>query len=149
MKQKIMSIRFDHVDKNSGCTCNKCGQYIQNVWTVSFAGGLVMNYGIDCFEKVYKSGTLTAQGIKEFRKLLKSIQDHKEGCDKWKNITESEARANSEKWGMKLCIDDPDNAFYGCSFEEYREWMVNEFFGERFRQDEKALVRFRAAGFDV
>lgn len=147
MKQSIENIRFDRVGQNKGCTCDRCGQYIRNIWTVKFSGGMQIAFGIDCFERMYKSGSLTASGIKAFKKLLKRIQAHKESFEMWQTITEEEAIANYMGWIFP--IYDKDSAFYGMTFDEYREWMLNEFYAQRFREDEEALTKFRKFGFEI
>ena len=60
----IKRISFAHVGRNEGCLCDRCGQYIQNIVTVDYADGVRINYGRDCFDKLYKSGRLNAQGVK-------------------------------------------------------------------------------------
>lgn len=151
MKARITKIEFNHVGRNEGCQCDRCGQYIINVWTVQFGNGQTINFGIDCFEKVYKSGGLNAHGLKQFKKLLSRIQKHKEDHTKWLSMTEEQARADAAKVNVPLRIDtdDPYDSWYGKTFEEYKDWMLNEWYGERFREDEQVLEKFRKIGFDV
>ena len=146
MKDRIKKIEFNRVGQKEGCSCDRCGQYIRNIWTVGFASGNTLNFGIDCFEKVYKCGSLTTYGVKEFKKLLKRIKAHKDGYNRWLVMTEEQARAES---AVPLTIEDEESAFYGWSFEEYRNWKLTEFYGQRFKEDEKELAKFARIGFEV
>ena len=143
---QIKSIRFDHVERTAGCTCDKCGQYITNVWTVKYAGGVQLHYGIDCFENVCKSGNLTTYGQKLMRKTLKSIELYSERLEMWKTVTEEEA---AEKGLLSDLIVASWNTSYwaGKSFEEYRDWMVNEFFPFRLAECQKDIDRFSKVSF--
>lgn len=151
MKTRIMKIEFNYVGRNAGCQCDRCGQDITNIWTVRFENGQTINFGIDCFEKVYKSGGLNAYGLKQFKKLLSRIQKHKEGYTKLLGLTEEQARADAAKVNVPLDIDtdDPYNSWYGKTFEDYKNWMLNVFYGERFREDEQELEKFRQIGFEI
>lgn len=148
MKARITGIRFDRVGRNEGCCCDRCGQYIRNIWTVDFSTGQRIAFGIDCFEKVYKAG-LSAYGTKEFKKLLKHIEKTKEGYERWQNMTKEEYRAKGGTWGVLPEIDDPDSAFYGWTFEQYKEWMLTEFYARRFEENQKELERFKKCGFEI
>lgn len=151
MKTRILKIEFNHVGRNAGCQCDRCGQHITNIWTVRFGNGQTINFGIDCFEQVYKHGGLSAYGLKEFKKLIKRIKIHKEGYNKWLILTEEQARADAAKVNVALDIDTDDkyNPWYGKTFEEYKDWMLNEWYGERFREDERELEKFRKIGFEI
>ena len=46
---KIEKIYFQRVGKNEGCSCDKCGQYITNIWTVRYKGSADIHFGMDCF----------------------------------------------------------------------------------------------------
>ena len=74
----IKKISFSSVNVREGCTCDRCGQWIKNIWTVDFLEGFSMNYGIDCFEKLCKSGRLSDYGMKLMKKALKSISRYYE-----------------------------------------------------------------------
>lgn len=150
----ILSIGFSAVGKNEGCTCDKCGQYIKNIWTVKFDGDVTMNYGIDCFEKMYKTGKLTEYGVKLLKKAMKKIEHYSKQKEVWQKITEEEAK---EK-GM-LAIIDPESTLnqsrhgksYWCgrTFEEYREFMVNEWIEERFKEAQEEIDKLKKAKFDI
>ena len=73
----IKKIKFSRVGKQEGCTCDRCGQYIRNIWTVDYKEGLTMNYGIDCWEAICKEG-LSKQGIRLMNKTMKSLQSYEE-----------------------------------------------------------------------
>lgn len=151
MKTRIMKIEFNRVGRNAGCQCDRCGQDITNIWTVRFENGQTINFGIDCFEQIYKNGGLSTYGLKEFKKLMKSIKSHKEGYNRWLNMTEEQARANAAKVNVPLDIDtdDPYSSWYGKTFDDYKNWMLNVFYGERFREDEQELEKFRQIGFEI
>ena len=76
----IKSVRFNRVGRNEGCTCDKCGQYIRNIWTVTYQDGVIMNFGIDCFEKLNK-GNLNAYGQKLMKDALKWIEKHQQNFE--------------------------------------------------------------------
>ena len=92
----IKSISFSSVSTNYGCTCDRCGQWIKNIWTVKFDDGISMNFGIDCFEKLCKSGKLTRYGEKLMRDTLKSIAFYSEQLKMWETITEQEAEEKGD-----------------------------------------------------
>lgn len=148
-RRTIKSITFVRVGKDCGCNCDNCGQYIRNIWTVKFSGGLAVNLGIDCFEKMYKSGSLNNYGIKEFKKLLKRIEKTQDGYARWQNMTYEEHKAKCDELGIKPVYEDKDTAFYGWSFEQYKEWELNEWYGERFKEIDKELARFAKCGFPI
>ena len=43
---KIIDIWFDHVSKNDCCICDNCGQYITNVYTITYDNGLKLQYKV-------------------------------------------------------------------------------------------------------
>lgn len=143
---QIKSIRFDRSGKNDGCTCDKCGQYITNIWTVQYNDGAVRHYGIDCFEKILKSGKLTQYGETLMRKTLKKIASYNEQLEMWKVLTEQEA----EEKGL---LDDLKVAYWntsywaGKTFDEYKTWMVNEFFPYGIEQCQKDIDKFSKVNF--
>ena len=67
---QIKKIQFYHTGKEDGCICDRCGQYIQNVWTVTYSDGVVARFGIDCFEILCKESKLTSFGQKELKKAF-------------------------------------------------------------------------------
>lgn len=71
---KIRSISFASVGNKQGCSCDRCGQYIQNIYTVIFTDDVVMHYGIDCFEKLCKTGKLSEYGRKTLKAAIKDLK---------------------------------------------------------------------------
>ena len=69
----LRSVNFARVGRNEGCTCDRCGQYIQNIWTVYFDGEEPIHFGIDCFEKLNR-GALNDYGMKLMRKVLQHLE---------------------------------------------------------------------------
>lgn len=142
---RIKKVDFHKVGKQEGCLCDRCGQYIQNIWTVQYSDGITARFGVDCFEKLNKESGLTAFGQKELKKALKKIQDHRELYEaekakteetdiRWQNIQ------NPSEWESK-------DYWYGRPWEEYHNWMLTEFFKIRFEEDQKAIDRFAKVNF--
>ena len=148
MKEHITRINFVHVGRKEGCTCDRCGQYITNIWYVDFSNGQRITFGIDCFEKVYKSGNLSKYGLKLFKQLLKDIQYHQKWLAYWNAATEDQARADGQ---LAFTIDCPDwdNSYWkGKPFEEYRNFEI-ECYTKYLADDQKELEKFRKVGFEI
>lgn len=143
---QIKSIRFDRSGRNDGCTCDKCGQYIMNIWTVQYTDGVTLHYGIDCFEKICKSGKLTRYGEKLMRNTLKQIAFYSERLEMWKALTEQEAEEKGLLVNLKVA-DWNTSYWAGKTFEEYKNWMVNEFFPFRLEECQKDIDRFSKVKF--
>lgn len=142
---RIKRIDFYHVGKQEGCLCDRCGQYITNVWTVQYTDGITARFGIDCFEKLNKESKLTKFGQKELNKALKSIQKHRELYEleaakteetdiEWQNLQNPQSYESPDYW-------------YGRPWEEYHEWMLTKFFKTRFEEDQKRIDRFSKVNF--
>ena len=144
---KITGIHFDRATRETGCTCDKCGQWIQNIWTVSFDDNTKFHYGIDCFEKMTQSGKLTKVGENLLKKTMKSIAHYEEQLALWSTITEAEAE---EKGLLTNLRNESWNTSYwaGRSFQEYRDWQVNEFFPYRIAEEQKVLKKFEKVNFE-
>lgn len=71
---QIKSINFSSVSPKQGCSCDRCGQYIRNIYSVLFTDGVTMNYGLDCFEKLCKTGKLSEYGRKTLKKAIKDLK---------------------------------------------------------------------------
>lgn len=141
----IKKIDFSRVGAQEGCLCDRCGQYIRNIWTVQYTDGITARFGIDCFEKLNEESGLTKFGQKELKKALKKIQDHRDWYDREKALTEEtdirwQNIQNPTEW------EDKDY-WYGRSWEEYHEWMMTEFFAIRFADDQKQIDRFGKVNF--
>lgn len=143
---QIKSVQFDKTGRNSGCVCDRCGQYITNVWTVQYSDGVSLHYGIDCFEKLYKSGKLTRYGEKLMRDTLKSIASYSEKLKMWENMTEEEAEEKGLLADLKVTTWD-SSYWAGRTFEEYKDWMIHEFFPTRLAHCQKDIDRFAKVNF--
>lgn len=139
----IAKIRFSSVSRNEGCTCDRCGQYIRNIWTVTYKEGFSINYGIDCWEKVYKGGQLSQYGEKEIRKIMKSIKAYEEMLAKYMSGEINEETDSGWKYGQQ----NKQDAWYGKPFEEYRDWMINDFFPYRLSIEQDRLKKFSKIDF--
>ncbi|MGN0180126.1 MAG: hypothetical protein ACI4DY_11960 [Monoglobaceae bacterium] len=139
----IKRINFTHVGKNEGCLCDKCGQYIQNIVYVDYDDGVRLNYGQDCFAKLYNSGRLNAYGVKLMKKTLKSIEKHSKQLDAYKS-----GKMNAEN-DVSYQYDQTYGGYWkGKPYEEYRNWMIEEWFPKRFEEDQKEIDRFAKVNFD-
>lgn len=143
----IKKIRFDKVGKTEGCTCDRCGQYIQNIWTVTYTDDVVMHFGIDCFKKLNK-GKLNSYGMKVMRKALKDIEYYSEELKKWENGYYTEECVEWQNLQVKHEWESQVSYWYGRQFEEYKEWMINEFFPARMREVQKEIDRFKKVNFE-
>lgn len=139
----IAKIRFNSVGKNEGCTCDRCGQYIRNIWTVEYKEGFKVNYGIDCWEKVYKAGQLNKYGEKEMRKIMKSIKGYEEMLAMF--VSGEINEENDSGW--KYSQTEKRDAWYGKPYEEYKNWMINEFFPYRISIEQERLKKFSKIDF--
>lgn len=139
----IKRIDFAHVGKNEGCLCDKCGQYIQNIVSVYYDDGVCVNYGQDCFAKLYNSGKLSAYGVKLMKKALKSIQTHSKQLVSYKS---GEMTAENDK--SYQFAQTYGDYWKGKPYEEYRQWMIEEWFPKRFEEDQKMIDRFAKINFD-
>lgn len=140
----IKKITFERVGKNDGCTCDKCGQYIRNIYTVQYLDGISLNYGIDCFDKLSKSGNLNQYGIKLLKKAVKSIEYYSDELKKWQS---GEYTAeNRMDWQQEQ--SDKESAWYGSTFEEFRQWMIDIWFPARFKDAQKEIDSLSKASFN-
>ena len=140
----IKKIAFDRCGKNEGCVCDRCGQYIRNIVTVSFTDDVTMHYGIDCFEKLSKTGNLTTQGKKMLKKAVEQIDNWTCELAKWKN---GEYTAeNRIDWQLEQ--EDKMSPWYGLNFAEYRNWYIEKFIPVRLEEQQKTINKFRKANFD-
>lgn len=140
---RITKIRFQHTGKQEGCLCDRCGQYITNIWSVTYADGITMKFGIDCYEKLNKESNLTSYGQKLLKKTLKRIEDHERRLAAEKELTkETDIRYQNEQeqWSSQ-------SYWYGRPWEEYHKWMIEEFWPARFEDDQKTIDRFAKVNF--
>lgn len=140
----IKHINFARVGRNEGCLCDKCGQYIRNIVYVDYDDGVRVNYGQDCFAKLYNSGKLSQYGVKLMKKALKSIEKHSKELEDYKN---GKMTAENDK-GYQFCQTcDGGHYWKGKPYEEYREWMINEWYPRRFKEDQEMVDRFAKIDF--
>lgn len=144
----IREITFSHVGRLEGCLCDRCGQYIQNIVTVHWTDGIVINYGKDCFSKLCETGKLTAHGIKLMRKALKSIEEHTAQLEKYKSGEINEENDSGWKYHQNSALYASPSYWYGKPYEEYRKWMIEEWFPRRFEEDQKEIARFSKVKFE-
>ena len=135
---RIKAIHFFNAGRAEGCTCDRCGQYIQNVWTVEYAEGTKINYGVDCWQKVKRQG-LDDYNRRKLAKIEKSIKAYEEQLAKYVN---GEYTAdNCEGYKNAQADWNTNNAFHGESFESWKSWHVNEFFPYRIAEAQKELAK--------
>lgn len=139
----IKKISFASVNTKEGCTCDRCGQWIKNIWTVEFVEDLTMNYGIDCFEKILKTGNLNDYGKKLMKKSMKSIENI------YKRMQEQAEMTEETDEGWKYLQADTHSAWYGEKYENYKKWMLEELYPYRIEEEQKNINKFKKANFDV
>lgn len=145
----IKSISFAHVGKKEGCLCEKCGQYITNIVTVHWTDGVNIDYGTECFDKLYHSGKLTDHGIKLMKKALNSIKNHTKQLEAYTSGKMNAENDNGWKWfKMEEEIYGNKTAWSGKTYEEYRQWMIDVWFPKRFEEDQKEIDRFAKVNFE-
>jgi hypothetical protein len=140
----IKKIHFNRVGQNEGCCCDKCGQYIRNIWTVEYTDGIKLNFGIDCFEKMTKE-KLNAYSMKQMKAALKRIQNWSEQLQKWQS---GEITEEDESWKNEQADWNKDSYWYGRSFNEYKDWMINEFIPYRLENAQKEFKKFQKINFN-
>lgn len=142
---KIKKITFNRVEKDDGVICDRCGQYIRNIWTVEYTDGVIMHFGIECFEKLSKE-TLTTMGMKTMKKALKKLQNWTDKLDAWERgeITAD----NDDSWKYEQSDLCKDHYWHGRSFDEYREWMIKEFIPKRLEEAQVEIKRFGKVNFN-
>ena len=144
----IKEIRFAHVGRNEGCLCDKCGQYIQNIVTVEFTDGITFDYGQDCFKKLYDNSKLTEFGKKLIRKTLKNIEFYSKQREEYASGKMTAETDESWKQFEYPCNKGHYWAVHHDDYEAYRQWMLNEWLPERFKEAQKQVDRFAKVNFD-
>lgn len=140
----IKKISFSRVGKNEGCICDKCGQYIRNIITVEYDFG-ILHYGQDCFTKMYNGGKLTTYGAKLMQKTLKSIEYYSVELAKY--VSGEITADNDDVYkSYQTCVE---SYWTGRPYEEYRQFMIDEWFPERFKECQKQIDRFKNVNFEV
>ena len=144
----IKEIRFAHVGRKEGCLCDRCGQYIQNIVTVEFTDGITFRYGQDCFKKLQDHSRLSDFGKKLMRKAMKSIETHSRQLEQYKS---GKMTAETDDSWKCFELDWNRDCYWGQhhdDYEAYRRWMIEEWFPERFKEDQKQIERFAKVKFD-
>lgn len=145
----IKEIRFAHVGRGEGCLCDRCGQYIQNIVTVDFTDGATVNFGQDCFKKLYDSSTLNDYGKKLLRKALKDIEYYSRERDKYASgEMTSETDLSWQSYEYPVNKGHYWNVHHD-DYEAYRRWMLDEWFPERFKNCQKQIDRFANVNFKL
>ena len=142
----IKNINFSHVGRNEGCLCDRCGQYIQNIATVTYEGDLTLNYGLDCFSKLSASGNLSAYGKKLFKKTVNTIKSYEQELADYKS---GKINADNDKGWYWVSFPSPDgcNRCAYSSYEEYREYVINELLPHRIERAQSELSKFSKVNF--
>lgn len=144
---RIKRITFEHTAKNDGCVCDRCGAWITNIITVTFADGISINYGIDCFAKLRDTGNLNSYG----KKLLKKAMDK---IDYWetrlKQYESGEINAENDiAWQNEQIVIPYESPSYwhGKPYEEYRQWIIEKFIPQRLKEAQKEIDKFAKVDF--
>jgi hypothetical protein len=140
---RIRSINFSSVGHKQGCSCDRCGQYIQNIYTVLFTDGVSMHYGIDCFEKLCKTGKLSEYGRKTLKQAVKSLKTWHEHFENALALTE-ETDIGYQNRQSEVFKDDP---FHGKPWEEWHSYRINEFFPKKIRECEAEIEKLANGEF--
>ena len=138
---RIKSMSFSSVGKNEGCMCDRCGQYIRNIWTVKFDDDITMNYGIDCFAKLRNTAKLSTYG----KKLLKDAMKRLEGIDELTEIIKN--RKAEDDYSYQEAQKDKISPWYQVDYEEYRNWWLNEVIPQRITGIQKDIDKFKNVDF--
>lgn len=138
----IKYIRFDHVEnKENGCECDNCGQWIKNIWTVTFQEGESLHFGIDCYNKRI-NGKLSKFGKREMNRILKHIKETYELLEELQQEETTEKVLNEwEKYKYWQTY------WQDKTFEEWKTWMLSEVLPNRLENENKELERFKKINF--
>ena len=139
----IKKVSFYTADQNSGCTCDRCGQYIKNIWTVEYVEGMSLHYGIDCFEKVLKTGRLTDYGKKLMKKAMKGLERVYAAMNKAAELT-----AETDIWWQEQQADKL-SAWYGESYDDYKVWQFEELYPYHISKYQQEIEKFKNADFEI
>ena len=131
------------------CCCDCCGKHITNVVSVTYADGTKMNYGTTCFDKLCKSGKLSKYGLKLMRDAVKGITAYTDLLEKYKT---GELNENTDQSYIS-CQPREDGGYYthsywsGKPFNEYRDWMINEWIPMRLSKEQETIDKFARIDF--
>ena len=139
---KIRKMSFSSVVEQEGCTCDRCGQYIRNIWTVNFDDGVSMNFGIDCFAKLRNTAKLSSHGVKVLKDAMKRLESLYQ-------LTEIvKTRKPEDDYSYQQAQSDKLSPWYQVDYEEYRAWWLNEVIPHRFADVQKEIDKFRNVNFE-
>lgn len=139
MDMRIKKIMFYSVPRKESDTCSCCGKSISNIYYVTSVEGELFKFGTTCFHKVMKDRLKSFQA-KEMNKALKSIKCYCEHAKEWETMTE-------EKYSETHCDKPWENYEDITTFEQYKSWMLTEFFPYRLSLAEKTIEKFSKIDF--
>lgn len=153
-KVSLRNVSFSSAPTVS-CTCDRCGQGIKNIWSVSFSNDITYNYGIDCFAKLSKNSNLSDLGRKNFKKLLNSLKK----CEDWVAMWETMTYEQYEEFYWRNIKDEERQFFAGplkgeyenpnnLGWEEFKAWKLDCAI-ESLNCKKKELNKFNKAWFLV
>lgn len=145
---KIKKITYYSVPRSESGTCACCGKSIQNICSVETVEGEHFNFGTTCFDKLIKDKLQSFQR-KEYNQAIKFLKGYCKQQKIWEDMTE-EDYLNSEMY-RTACICDGGAPWEIKvdlnSFEDYKNWMVNDFFPYRIEQEEKVIEKYSRIDF--
>ena len=133
--KNIVNIRFDKVNKENGCSCDRCGQWITNIYSVSYNDGTTVHFGIECFGKLNKENGLNKFQTKAINSLLNRLQHWTDIKEKY--ITKEINENNDDSWKYDQADWNKQSYWHGRKYEEYYKWMIEEFIPARFADIQK------------
>lgn len=141
---KIKKIMFNQAGKKEGCLCDKCGQYITNIYTVSYSDDVAFHYGVDCFDRLCKENRLNAYGMKLMRQASRDLARYQKELDDYVN-----GKMNAENDGGWKFFQSSgqQGAWHGADYEEYRRWMIEVWYPARFADVQKKIDKFSKIDF--
>lgn len=138
MKETIKKVNFFiTASVKDGFSCDCCGQAIKNVYDIEFSNGVRIHLGVDCFKNQYTK-RLTDYGKREYEKILKDIRFYADQQKTWETMNEAEMPE-----GDRYRLTDVDDYWYGKTFEEYKAWMLSDWFPQRFKDIQKKIEKFK------
>ena len=141
---RIIDINFSAVSTHDGCTCDRCGQWIKNIWTVKFDDGITAHFGIDCYKQMCKDSRLNEYGMNVMKNILKDLEEWDKRLAKWKSEDLTAENCLSYQYEQA----DWNNGYWkGKSFEEYRQSWIDEICNDRIPRLKKELEKFKNIDF--
>lgn len=145
----IKKIDFYRVGRKEGCLCDRCGQYIQNIVTVSYEEGAVVRYGQDCFANVYNSGKLSEHGVKLMKKTMKKIERYSKMLEDYKSGKMNPDKDKGWQFQQESVLYGQPSYWYGRDYEDYRVAMIESITRWIAECNEKEVSRFKKINFDI